>query len=68
LTWCAQRLRNINDANKEASGGIILKDRMGALMIKIAKDVESCGNVCDTYSKKNLLGLYGNFIHEYQRI
>jgi hypothetical protein len=25
-------------------------------MKKIAKDIETCGNVCDTYSKKGVVG------------
>jgi hypothetical protein len=33
-----------------------MKNRMHDLMVKIAKDITACGNVCDTYTKKNILG------------
>jgi hypothetical protein len=35
-----------------------LRHRLEPLMIKIAQDITKCGNTCDAYSKKNLLGTY----------
>jgi len=40
------------------SDGMLLKHRLEPLMIKIAKDITECGNVCDAYSKKNIFGAY----------
>lgn len=50
------RLRGIESPDDRRSDGVTLKDRLRPLMIKIAQDITECGNACDAYGKKNLLG------------
>lgn len=51
------RLRSVKGSDIQASDGLTLRDRLEGLMIKIADDIKACGNACDTYTKKNILGL-----------
>ena len=37
--------------------GTTLAGRTQQLMKKIADDIVACGNVCDTYAKKGLVGM-----------
>jgi hypothetical protein len=37
--------------------GTTLADRTQLLMKKTADDIVACGNVCDTYAKKGLVGM-----------
>jgi len=40
----------------QAPDGTTIKARMQMLMENIAKDITTCGNACDIYAKKNLVG------------
>jgi hypothetical protein len=47
-------LQDIND--EPGPDGTTLADRTRKLLKKIAHDIVACGNVCDTYAKKGLVG------------
>lgn len=49
------RLRNVKDSDK-APDGTTVQGRMQTLMDTIAKDITACGNACDIYAKKNIVG------------
>ncbi|KAJ3506012.1 hypothetical protein NLJ89_g7110 [Agrocybe chaxingu] len=48
-------LRHVHNSQEAAPDGFTIADRLGSLMITIAKDVKACGSACDAYLKKNLL-------------
>jgi hypothetical protein len=52
------RLRGIDNPDHQSSDGVTLSHRLEPLMIKIAKDITECGNMCDAYSKKKILGAH----------
>jgi hypothetical protein len=49
-------LSNIKDAKHRGPDGTTLQSRMQQLMKTIAKDITACGNLCDTYTKKGIVG------------
>ena len=51
------RLRNLKDPTHAAPDGTTVQGRMQSLMQQIAADITECGNACDAYAKKNILGL-----------
>jgi len=53
------RLQEIDD---HGSDGMTLRHRLEPLMIKIEQDITQCGNVCDTYAKRNILGAFFNIL------
>lgn len=52
------RLRNIEKdvADKQDPGGTCMTSRLEDLVRDVADDIIACGNACDTYSKKRILG------------
>ncbi|KAH9955358.1 hypothetical protein BC827DRAFT_878060 [Russula dissimulans] len=50
-------LKDVKHDQLNASGGrgLSIKDRLGLLVERTARDIKSCSNVCDTYMKKRLL-------------
>jgi hypothetical protein len=52
----ACRLRNIEDPAQTAPDGLNIQGRMEGLMQQIAADIIACGNACDAYAKKNVIG------------
>jgi hypothetical protein len=49
-------LRYVKDPDLPGPDGTTLAGRTQSLMKKIAKDIVACGNVCDMYAKKGLVG------------
>jgi hypothetical protein len=49
-------MQGMDNPNEKSSDGVTLRGRLEPLMIKIANDITECGNTCDAYSKKNVLG------------
>ncbi|KAI8975832.1 hypothetical protein BD414DRAFT_497057 [Trametes punicea] len=49
------QLRSIKDQEAIGPGGMTIKARMQGLVQQTADDITSCGNACDTYSKKKLI-------------
>lgn len=52
-----ERLKTVKDPDEVAPDGSTIKSRMEALSKGTADDIKSCGNTCDAYSKKKLLGM-----------
>jgi hypothetical protein len=50
------RLRNIRGSYVKGRDGLTLENRMSALIKSISDDIESCGNVCDVFASKDVLG------------
>ncbi|KAG8826888.1 hypothetical protein FRC17_008058 [Serendipita sp. 399] len=48
-------LRGIKDPRHVAPDGKTIEGRMQDLMGRIAKDIDECGNVCETYGKKHVI-------------
>jgi hypothetical protein len=49
-------LNHIRDPNDRGPDGTTLQGRMHRLIKNIAKDITACGNVCDAYTKKGIVG------------
>ena len=49
-------LRDIKDPAQTAPDGTNIQGRMEGLMQQIATDIIACGNACDAYAKKNVIG------------
>ncbi|KAJ7354079.1 hypothetical protein DFH08DRAFT_984329 [Mycena albidolilacea] len=50
------RLRNVRGSDVKGPDGLTLEDRMSPLMKSISDDMEQCGNACDVYASKDVLG------------
>ncbi|EED77713.1 predicted protein [Postia placenta Mad-698-R] len=48
-------LKNVKDEAVTAPDGVTIEARLQGLMKQTAGDIQSCGNVCDAYSKMSLL-------------
>ena len=55
LPIITSRLRGIKPDQTDSDGKSV-EGRLKAVMNDIANDIEACGNVCDVYSKKRLIG------------
>ncbi|KAK1220821.1 hypothetical protein PQX77_016392 [Marasmius sp. AFHP31] len=49
------QLRAIPPEKKSSDGRLTVEGKLASLCIKIKKDIETCGNLCDTFSKKRFL-------------
>ncbi|EGO19294.1 hypothetical protein SERLADRAFT_358650, partial [Serpula lacrymans var. lacrymans S7.9] len=49
------QLRFVKDSKQKLPDGTTLQGRMQELMKQVASDITDCGNVCDAYTKKNLV-------------
>ena len=52
------RLRVIPPGTKAQDQSVTVENRLASLCVKIEEDIKKCGNLCDTYSKKRLLGSF----------
>jgi hypothetical protein len=50
-------LNNVEDSNHRGPDGTTLQSRMQRLIKSITKDITGCGNVCDAYAKKGIVGM-----------
>jgi hypothetical protein len=51
------RLGDISPEEKITSQNFTVRDRLGNVCTKIAEDIKACGNLCDAYLKKRLIGV-----------
>ncbi|KAJ7668060.1 hypothetical protein B0H17DRAFT_1336028 [Mycena rosella] len=49
------QLQDITDPTLRGPNGLTIEGRMQVIVAGTAKDIEACGNTCDTYSKKKLV-------------
>lgn len=54
-------LSNVKDPNHRGTDGTTLQGRMQRLIKNITKDITGCGNVCDAYTKKGIVGMWFRF-------
>ncbi|KAJ7362855.1 hypothetical protein DFH08DRAFT_683333, partial [Mycena albidolilacea] len=50
------QLRNIRGSYVKGRDGLTLENRMSALIKSISDDIERCGNICDVFVSKDVLG------------